>query len=473
MATRSARQGRVKDMTGIRERGGSYQVRVFGGQDPVTGRQVILTGSAPTVEEASRLRDRFRGQVADHKSARTRATLAYLLSEWLSDHSADRNTVDNYRFLMNTFVVPVLGDVPLTKIVRVGPRSFEQLYADLRRCRQRCDGRPFTEHRLGKNLDGAHRCNSGCRPHICKPLGEATLRKIHTVLNGAFKSAVRWDWIGVNPMEATAQPRMPKPKPHPPSAVDAARIIDTAFSLDDDWGTFVWLTMITGARRGELVALRWHDVRLRCAECSVAVDWDTNQCGACAHDLSEGRTALLDIRRGYVLRSGRTKESDTKDHQMRLVSLDTATTELLIAQRSRYEERIQKLGLTIRRDAYIFSYADDHGRPCNPDGITHRYSKMTASLGLDTHIHELRHYSATELLAAGVDLRTVAGRLGHAEGVTTLRFYAAWVQRADEQAPGLLAARLPRPRKKPEAPRRLGQQEASRSRFLAKRSDLL
>ncbi|MBV9029008.1 MAG: hypothetical protein JO364_01595 [Pseudonocardiales bacterium] len=35
-----------KDVTGIRRRGGRYQVRLFGGQDPVTGRQVMLTGSA-------------------------------------------------------------------------------------------------------------------------------------------------------------------------------------------------------------------------------------------------------------------------------------------------------------------------------------------------------------------------------------------------------------------------------------------
>jgi site-specific recombinase XerD len=73
---------------------------------------------------------------------------------------------------------------------------------------------------------------------------------------------------------------------------------------------------------------------------------------------------------------------------------------------------------------------------------------MTAKLGLDTHLHELRHYSATELLAAGVDLRTVAGRLGHGGGgATTLKVYAAWVQSADEQAAELLASRLPSPRR--------------------------
>jgi integrase len=55
---------------------------------------------------------------------------------------------------------------------------------------------------------------------------------------------------------------------------------------------------------------------------------------------------------------------------------------------------------------------------------------MCERLGIGSHLHALRHYSATELLAAGVDLRTVAGRLGHAGGgTTTLRVYAAWGQR--------------------------------------------
>jgi integrase len=449
MTTSRTRRGRTKDMTGIRGRGGTYQVRIFGGQDPVTGRQVILTGSAPSVDDAIVIRDRFRADVASNKSARTQATLSYLLREWLTGHSADPNTVEDYRFLAERFIIPVLGDASLTKLARVGPRSFEKIYADLRRCRVRCDGRPFIEHHKDIKADATgHECGSRCKPHVCEPLAESTVLKTHIVLNGAFKAAVRWGWMGVNPMEATLHPHAPKPKPHPPSAVDAARIIDKAFSMDDDWGTFVWLTMITGARRGELVALRWHDVHLRCASCGVGVDWHDERCGECDRALHEGRTALLDIRRGYRRRSGRTKENDTKDHQMRLVALDVVTVGLLVDQKRRYEERIRVLGGTIRNDAYIFSYAPDHSRPCNPDGITHKYSKMTAAIGIDTHVHELRHYSATELLTAGVDLRTVAGRLGHAEGVTTLRFYAAWVQGADERAPDVLVSRLPRKRKK-------------------------
>lgn len=80
----------------------------------------------------------------------------------------------------------------------------------------------------------------------------------------------------------------------------------------------------------------------------------------------------------------------------------------------------------------------------NPDTVTRRFSRMCKRLGWDMHIHQLRHYSATELIAAGVDIRTVAGRLGHGGGgTTTLRVYSAWVAEADQRAAPSLAARMP------------------------------
>jgi integrase len=69
---------------------------------------------------------------------------------------------------------------------------------------------------------------------------------------------------------------------------------------------------------------------------------------------------------------------------------------------------------------------------------------MAASAGITTHLHELRHYSATELLSAGVDLATVSGRLGHSGGgATTLRVYAAWVAASDQKAAEILGATMP------------------------------
>ena len=69
---------------------------------------------------------------------------------------------------------------------------------------------------------------------------------------------------------------------------------------------------------------------------------------------------------------------------------------------------------------------------------------MATHLGVDTTLHKLRHYSATELINAGVDIRTVAGRLGHGGGgATTLRVYAAWLSEADQRAAEQLAGRMP------------------------------
>ena len=94
----------------------------------------------------------------------------------------------------------------------------------------------------------------------------------------------------------------------------------------------------------------------------------------------------------------------------------------------------------------MFSRTPDGSTWPLPDSISQRYHRMCERLGYDFNIKELRHYSATELIAAGVDLRTVAGRLGHSGGgVTTLRFYSAFRPEADDRAATTLGARLPLP----------------------------
>jgi integrase len=405
-----------KDLTGIRQRGSTYQVRVSGGYDPVTGRQLFLTGSADTEDAAIVLRDQLRGQVRDNTAARTNVTLGYLLDEWLAGHQVEETTRASYRLLIDGFIRPVLGDTPVSSLCRLGPRPFEQLYAELRTCRRRCHGRTFVEHRTPR----PHTCDERCAPHACKPLALSSVRQCHAVLSGALSAAKRWGWITVNPLDAAQRPRMPAPQPNPPSPEEAAKIVNAAWGQDEDWGTFVWLTLVTGARRGELLALIWDDL-----------------------DLVAG---VLTIRRSLVSHNGETIVKDTKTHQMRRISLDEATVEILDAHKKRCATRCTDVDTALDDSAFVFSYSPDSRRPCDPSAITHRYARMTNKLGLRTHLHALRHYSATELLAAGVDLRTVAGRLGHGGGgSTTLKVYAAWVAGADKKAAHLIASRLPRP----------------------------
>lgn len=99
--------------------------------------------------------------------------------------------------------------------------------------------------------------------------------------------------------------------------------------------------------------------------------------------------------------------------------------------------------LDLPHDAYVFS--NDGGTTAwNPDWTTHQVTDLAAAIGLDIDIKSLRHYTATQLLAAGIDIRNTAARLGHSGGgATTLKVYAHPVQSVDQHAAELLATKLP------------------------------
>jgi DNA-binding transcriptional regulator YhcF (GntR family) len=137
-------------------------------------------------------------------------------------------------------------------------------------------------------------------------------------------------------------------------------------------------------------------------------------------------------------------EGNLKTHQQRRVALDPETVEVLTEHRARCRARVEELGVELAEDAFVFSGAPDGSTYPTPDAVTQRYNRLVERLGIDTSLHKLRHYSATELVAAGVDVRTVAGRLGHSGGgTTTLRTYAAWVSEADQRAASGIATRMP------------------------------
>ena len=126
---------------------------------------------------------------------------------------------------------------------------------------------------------------------------------------------------------------------------------------------------------------------------------------------------------------------------------------MLREHRERVRRRVEELGGEVTEQTFLFSSVrrPDHCEPYSPHAVSSRYKEMAERLGIATHLHSLRHYSATELLTAGVDLRTVAGRLGHGGGgATTLKVYAAWVAASDRKAAELLRTRLPARRPKTE-----------------------
>lgn len=92
---------------------------------------------------------------------------------------------------------------------------------------------------------------------------------------------------------------------------------------------------------------------------------------------------------------------------------------VLTEHRQRSEARAAALGISLPDNAFVFSLVPDGSKLMKPDTLTQRYGLLAERLGIATTVHKLRHFSAAKLIAAGVDPRTVGGRLRHAGGGST------------------------------------------------------
>ena len=124
----------------------------------------------------------------------------------------------------------------------------------------------------------------------------------------------------------------------------------------------------------------------------------------------------------------------TKTRRAYQVSLDADTTEVLAAHR-------HLAGGS--EDAFVFSHEPDGARPWRPNWVTKEFIRLRRDAGIPhCRLHDLRHFMATEMLAAGVTIPVVAGRLSHARASTTLNVYAHAVPGGDRDAAEQLSALL-------------------------------
>ena len=149
------------------------------------------------------------------------------------------------------------------------------------------------------------------------------------------------------------------------------------------------------ARRGELCALHWADL-----------------------DLPRG---VIRIAHSYSVAGGANVRKYTKTHQDRSLAIDKVTATVLAEHRQAVSDQLGQVGVELPLDSYAFSPDPLGDRPWNPDWLTHKVAEITRTAGVALNIKALRHYSASQLLAGGIDLRNTAARLGHGGGGATTR----------------------------------------------------
>src|SRR5262245_25467790 len=178
-------------------------------------------------------------------------------------------------------------------------------------------------------------------------------------------------------------------------------------------GTLIFLAATTGMRRGELCRLKGGDVDLARAKIVVS-------------------RAVAAVPDG-------TTEKSTKIHASRRIALDKAT----VARRKRYRRQAEDwavaAGSRLRSTSSVFSRTVDGERPLHPDNVTSPFRRVCERQGVTgVRLHDLRHAHATQLLAAGVPVRTVSGRLGHANAMPTLNVYAHLLEESDERTASVI-----------------------------------
>ena len=366
----------------MRQRGErSWNLRVYAGRDPATGRKVSVERTVRgTKREASKVLATMVAEVDSRPLVSAgKGTVAELCREWLdfATPSFSPKTVETTRIYVEDPIIPLLGSLQVAKLT---PSDLDRFYRQLLE--------------VGRSRG---------------PYAPATIRRVHGIIRRALTQGVRWGWLTHNPAIDASPPRVPMKELKPPNPDQVVRVFRLAEEADPELATFIMLAASSGARRGELLALRWHDL-----------------------DLGRGR---LSIERGIVRVDGDLIEQGTKTHQSRRISLDAGTVAELRAHEDRMAERAQAASAVITSESFVFSHAVDGSYPWHPDSTSRAFRNICRQAGVtDIRLHDLRHYVATRLLAAGVDVRTVAGRLGHRNPSTTLNVYSHFVPETDQEA---------------------------------------
>lgn len=428
---------------------GSLRVWVYVGHDKLLRRPLYLKetiSAGPDAEEtwarAERARDNLLEKVRVGNHPRSDATVDQLWEAYCEKKKWGRKTHDTNTGYYRKHIQPLLGQYKINN-ERLDGDLIDEFYAELARCRDHCTGSRSTPAVRHWSVS-EHRCDQRCKPHICKPLAAWTIRKIHSILNGAFSYARRKKWTLRNPMDGVEPPPAPKGCPQPPTVRETALIIDAAWN-GTYYGPAVWFATTTGARLGELCALRWRDLTVQHVD--IAHDIDGHDPRDC---LVQGCHWVLSISRSIEQVGLEVWEKDTKTHQHRRIALDQEDAGVLIDLRETREAAGKRTGRPARDSDFIIHHPRGPEVPLRPGAVSIHYSRFVATLDVaHTTFHKLRHYSATELVAAGIDINTVAGRLGHASPTTTYNFYAAWKAVLDQQAAIEIHGRVPTPQRQP------------------------
>ena len=220
-------------------------------------------------------------------------------------------------------------------------------------------------------------------------LAPGTIKTRYVNIRTVFRAAIRDRVIGTDPTDTVRLPRRRR--------ADAAMSIPTPEDVglliaaaDREFRTFIALCAFAGLRLGEAAGVQLGDADFVGATLTIARQVQRVNGGA------------IDVRA-------------PKYGSERVVNLAEGLIDLLA-------EHVATFG-TIGDEQWLFTGEGDNAPHQNTVG--YRWRKTLQAAGLSgIKLHDLRHFYASGLIAAGCDVVTVQRSLGHAKATTTLNTYA-------------------------------------------------
>ena len=360
----------------IRQRSaGSWELRAYVGVNPVTGRRldrsITVRGNR---SDAERELAELVARVRCVRAVGSRSTMSELFEAWFATavDGWSPSTVRQNRSVLDCHLHRHIGSVVVGDVT---PALIDALYVRLRR---------------GDN--GA------------QPLAAATVARIHVVMSSAFSQAMRWGWVWDNPASRAHRIVVPTNEMRPPTPAELKSLLEFVAPRDRQLELFLTLAAVTGARRAQLLGLRWRNISLAARRISFCAGW-------------------VEGPHGPVL-------APTKTKRRHVVDLDEQSCQLLANRAT--------AASVSSREAFIFS-DDDGATAWKPNRVTKSFLRHRRAAGLASfRLHDLRHFMATEMLNAGVPVVVVSRRLDHKRVSTTFDRYAHAVPGQDEQASATL-----------------------------------
>ncbi len=306
------------------------------------------------------LRSRDLGQYVEP----SRITLDAYLDQWLETAAKPKvatRTHEDYRYMLDRYVRPILG-----------ARRLDSL-------------RPLDAQKLIGELEE-------------RGLSPRTVRIAHGIFKSALAQAVRWQMLARNPAADVDLPKGRKTEMQALSKDEVARFRKAA--KGSRRAVLFDFALATGMRPSEYLALAWRDVDLEAGTVTV-------------------RRALASTHGGWELKDTKTRSS------RRTIPLPASLISALREHRRAQAKLMLKAGPAYARKLDLV-FATEVGQPLDRISLGRCHFKpilKAAELPTEIRLYDLRHTCCSLALQAGIPVRVVAERLGHASAAMTLDVY--------------------------------------------------